>query len=171
MASEDSATYHHTQRGPLCLFLYGAGVGLLILTWVLRHFEPVVLTTCLFCGLWLIFWAGCHHRLTIWDDGDRLAIRYGPVPWPPRKPWWLLYQDIHGVEAGKTTRLESWGMQGFMTKGFIINIWGDSCVTIRLKNGSIRLGSDDAMNLTRFLESKICSQRERANLTDAGEFG
>src|SRR5579863_1692491 len=163
MTSGDSTTYHHTQRGPLCLVLYGVGVALLILTCALRHFEPAVWMTCLLCGLWLIFWAGCHHRLTICDDGDRLAIRYGPVPWPPRKPWWLLYQDIHGVEVGKTTRLESWGMQGFMTNGFIISIWGNACVTIRLKNGSIRLGSDDAESLARFLESKLCRQRERGN--------
>jgi hypothetical protein len=35
------SSYHHTQRAPLCLLLYGLAIAFFVLTWVLQQ-EPVL---------------------------------------------------------------------------------------------------------------------------------
>lgn len=142
------------------MVLAAVGVLFIVLTWALRQFGPIVWMTGPICGLWLLYWAACHQRLTIWDDGDRLAIRYGPLPWPLLRPWWIPYQDIREVDVGKTTELESWGVQGLQKGGFIIHIWGDACVALRFDKAVIRLGTDDAENLAAFLKTKISDRPE-----------
>lgn len=39
--------------------------------------------------------------------------------------------------------------------GWVWNLWGRDCVVVHLKNGTLRIGTNDAPNLCRFLESKI----------------
>jgi len=38
------------------------------------------------------------------------------------------------------------------------NLWGRDCVVLHLKKGVLRVGTDDAENLARFLEGKITAQ-------------
>ncbi len=39
--------------------------------------------------------------------------------------------------------------------GWVWNQWGRDCIVVYLKKGVLRIGTDDASNLCRFLETKI----------------
>jgi hypothetical protein len=43
--------------------------------------------------------------LTIRDEGDCLALRFGPLPLLRKR---IRYADITGVEVGRTTILDGW---------------------------------------------------------------
>lgn len=47
--------------------------------------------------------------------------------------------------------------------GWVWNLWGRDCVVVHLKNGGVlRIGTDDAENLARFLEGKVRTERKNA---------
>jgi len=47
------------------------------------------------------------QSLTVCDEGDRLAICFGPLPLFQRR---FQYDDILGVEIGRTTIMDGWGI-------------------------------------------------------------
>lgn len=143
-------TYHHTQRAPLCLLLYGLAIMLLVLTWVLRQ-EPVLVWVFPVTGLVVLVLAASFHHLTVADEGDNLSISFGPLPLFRRT---FRYDDIEQVEVGKTTLLDGWGIHMSLRGGWVWNLWGWDCVMIRLRNGILRVGTDDAENLARFLRER-----------------
>ena len=107
-------------------------------------------------GLLIAFLAPAFHHLTVEDEGDRLAIRFGPLPLFRRT---VRYADIEKVEVGRTLILDGWGIHYSIRGGWVWNLWGRDCVVVHLKNGGVlRIGTDDAANLARFLEGKIAQQ-------------
>ena len=42
-----------------------------------------------------------------------------------------------------------------MRGGWVWNIWGRNCVVVHLEIGTLRIGSDDAENLSEFLRQRI----------------
>ena len=86
------------------------------------------------------------------DEGDRLAIRFGPLPLFRTS---IRYADIQEVEVGRTLILEGWGIHGSPRGGSVWNLWGRDCVVIHRRKGVLRVGTDDAWNLVRFLKGKI----------------
>jgi hypothetical protein len=68
------------------------------------------------------------------------------------------YDDIRSVETGRTTLLDGWGIHISLRGGWVWNILGRDCVVIRRKHGMIRVGTDDAGNLSRFLNERIQRQ-------------
>ncbi|QDU29015.1 hypothetical protein ETAA8_41220 [Anatilimnocola aggregata] len=145
-------TYHHTQRAPLCLLLYGLAINFLMLTWVLRQ-EPVLAWLFPVTGLIVLVLAASFHHLTEADEGDCLSISLGPLPLFRRT---VRYDDIEQVEVGTTTLLDGWGIHMSLRGGWVWNLWGLTCVVVRFKNGStLRIGTDDAENLVEFLRRKV----------------
>lgn len=59
-------SYHHTQRAPLCLLLYGLGTTFLVLTRVLRQ-EPVLAWVFPVTGLIVLVLATSLHHLAVAD--------------------------------------------------------------------------------------------------------
>ena len=51
--------------------------------------------------------ASAFHQLTVEDQGDHLAIRFGPLPLFRRK---VRYAEIEKVEVGRTLILDGWGI-------------------------------------------------------------
>jgi len=146
--------YSHTQKAPLCLILYGSALACVALAW------PVGETPGFFIGggvgLLIALLAPAFHHLTVEDRGDVLVIRFGPVPLFRRT---VRYTDIEKVEVGRTLILEGWGIHYSIQGGWVWNLWGRDCVVVHFKNGSVlRIGTDDAENLARFLEGKIAQQ-------------
>jgi hypothetical protein len=93
------------------------------------------------------------HHLTVADQGDRLAIRFGPVPLFGRT---VCYADIEKVEVGRTLILDGWGIHYSIRGGWVWNLWGRDRVVVHFKNGgTLRVGTDDAENLARFLNGKV----------------
>ena len=79
--------------------------------------------------------------LTISDEGEWLALRFGPLP-VLRKT--IRYADITGVEVGRTTIIDGWGIHYMPGRGWTYNIWGFGCVKLTLGRKIIRVGTDDA---------------------------
>ena len=146
--------YFHTQRAPLCLIVYGAAVAMLVGAWRAQAERPAALL--LFgTGLVMALLASAFHHLAVVDEGDRLAIRFGPLPLFRRT---VRYADIVKVEIGRTLLLDGWGIHYSMRGGWVWNLWGRDCVVVHLRKGVLRIGTDDASNLAGFLEGKIARQ-------------
>jgi hypothetical protein len=92
------------------------------------------------------------HHLTVEDQGNRLTIRFGPLPLFRRA---VRYHDIEKVEVGRTTILDGWGIHRSIRGGWVWNIWGRDCIVVHLKTSVLRIGTDDAENLVGFLELKM----------------
>lgn len=143
--------YSHKQTAPLCMILYGGGIAAITLAVLLGDYLGVLIAGCV--SLVLLILAPCFHHLTVEDQGDVLAIRFGPVPLFHRT---VRYADIGSVEVGRTLLLDGWGIHLSVRGGWVWNLWGRACVVVRFKDGgTLRVGSDDADDLVAFLRGKI----------------
>jgi len=147
----DHATpgYSHTQTAPLCLILYASALLCFALAVGVGD-TPGDYIAAAVGGVLTLLGPAVHH-LEVEDRGDRLAVRFGPLPLLRRS---VRYTDIVTVEVGRTLVLDGWGVHYSLRGGWVWNLWGRDCVVVRLRNGVLRIGTDDAENLTRFLETK-----------------
>ena len=148
--------YSHTQNAPLCLILYGSALASIALGWMVG--ETLGLNIAGSVGLLIAMLATCFHRLTVQDQGEVLAIRFGPVPLFQRS---VRYADIKSVEVGRTLILDGWGIHISIRGGWVWNLWGRDCVVIHFEKGMLRIGTDDAEALLAFLNGKIRERGER----------
>ena len=131
MAETSTPGYSHRQSAPLCLLLYAVASLFLVLGWVLSV-EPLLRWLFPSIGVLLAVVAASFHHLTVEDRGDRLAVRFGPVPLFRRT---VRYADIGSVEIGQTLLLDGWGIHLSIRGGWVWNLWGRTCVVVRFKNG------------------------------------
>jgi hypothetical protein len=151
LADRNPPGYSHVQKAPLCLILYGSALLCFVLGWIVGDTPGLYIAASV--GLLIALLAPAFHHLTVADQGDRLAIRFGPVPLFGRA---VQYAAITGVEVGRTLILDGWGIHYSIRGGWVWNLWGRDCVVVHLKNGGVvRIGTDDAENLAGFLEGKI----------------
>jgi hypothetical protein len=143
--------YEHTQRAALHYIFYPVIIALLVLTWAGRDRPAIVLVT-LGVAATLILVAMMFQRLTVRDEGERLALRYGPVP-VFRKL--IHYSDITSVEPGRSSVIDGWGIHWIPGRGFTYNIWGLDCAKLVVQGRIVRVGSDDVEDLVAFLRGKI----------------
>lgn len=146
-----AASYRHTQKGPWYILLGGLAVCTLALSW--NHREETVLAAVLggSAALFLLMSAAFQH-LTVEDTGESLSVRFGPVNLFQRS---VSYADIRTVETGRTTILDGWGIHVSLRGGWVWNIWGRDCVVLRLRKGTLRVGTDDVAGLTEFLRCRL----------------
>ena len=90
--------------------------------------------------------------LRIEDEGQRLLVRYGPLPF-----FWtrIEYGEIDSVAPAKSTWIDGWGIHWAPGRGWTYNLWGFDCVELRLGKQTLRLGTDDAERLAVFLAGKV----------------
>lgn len=143
-------TYSHTQKAPLCLLLYGTALACLVPAFATGEMPAIYIAGSV--ALLLTLLAPAFHHLTVIDQGEVLAIRFGPVPLFRRT---VSYADIEKVEIGRTLILDGWGIHVSIRGGMVWNLWGRDCVVVYLKRGVLRIGTDDAENLARFLNQRI----------------
>jgi hypothetical protein len=144
-------TYRHTQKGPWHLVLWSVGAVSVAVAWLVWEQAPVPAVILAGTGLFLLVLGACFDRLTVADEGDRLAIQFGFLPLFRTR---IRYADIRAVEIGRTTLLDGFGIHRSLQGGWVWNIWGWECVVIRHR-GTTRVGTDDAENLATFLKTKI----------------
>ncbi len=143
--------YSHKQTAPLCLILYGVGIAAISVAVLMGDTVGIVIAGSV--SLVLVLLAPCLHYLAVEDQGDVLAVRFGPVPLFRRT---VRYTDIGSVEVGRTLLLDGWGIHLSVGGGWVWNLWGRTCVVVRFKDGgTLRIGTDDTDNLVEFLRSKI----------------
>jgi hypothetical protein len=143
--------YSHTQNAPLCLILYGSALACFALAWIVGDTPGIFIGGGV--GLLIALLAPCFHHLIIEDQGDVLAIRFGPVPLFRRT---VRYADIGSVEIGRTLLLDGWGIHLSIRGGWVWNLWGRTCVVVHFKNGgTLRIGTDDSEMFAEFLRGKV----------------
>jgi hypothetical protein len=148
--------YSHTQKAPLCLLLYGSALACFALARMIGSTPGGIIAVAV--GLLIALLAPAFHHLAVVDEGDWLAIRFGPLPLFHRK---VRYADMEKVEVGRTLFLDGWGIHYSIRGGWVWNLWGRDCVIVHWKHGGVlRIGSDDAENLARFLEERIGQSRK-----------
>jgi len=151
--------YSHTQKAPLCLILYGPALLCFVLAWYVGDAPGIFIGGGV--GLLIALLAPAFHHLEVVDQGERLAIRFGPVPLFRRT---VQYVNIDKAEVGRTTLLDGWGIHYSFRGGWVWNLWGFDCVALHFKNGGVlRIGTDDAENLARFLNSRIRDAETKAH--------
>jgi hypothetical protein len=128
-----------------------------VLGWMLDAVEPIrwLFPT---VGLLLLLLGASFHHLTVEDRGERLAIRFGPIPLFRRS---VRYDDIVSVAVDRSTILEGWGIHLSHRGGWVWNLWGSDCVLVELKRSKLRIGTDDPQGLAEFLRSKMGDDAER----------
>jgi hypothetical protein len=146
-----SSTYVHTQRAPLWLILEATALYFVFAAWLVRTIPGLVLIM-IVVGILMMGLGFAVRHLTVEDEGDHLAIRFGPLRLFRTR---LAYEDIRGVEVGRTLILDGWGIHWSLRGGWVWNLWGRDCVIVHLPRGVFVLGTDDPINLERFLEDKI----------------
>jgi hypothetical protein len=97
--------YSPTQKAPLCLILHGSALACFALAWIVGDTPGIYIGGGV--GLLIALLAPCFHHLIIEDQGDVLAIRFGPVPLFRRT---VRYADVGSVEIGRTLLLDGWGI-------------------------------------------------------------
>jgi hypothetical protein len=143
--------YSHTQKGRLHYLLYVAEAGFLAGAWLARD-QPYPMLMLLGVAALLFLFTQAFHQMTVTDEGEALAVRYGPLPLIRTR---IPYAAITAVERDRTSILDGWGFHWMPGRGTTFNIWGFDCVKLSLGRRVIRIGSDDAENLASFLRSKI----------------
>jgi hypothetical protein len=151
--SETLMNYSHTQRGPVWFFLGLIGVLGLNGAWIARDHLPVAISLVAFGGL-MLFLASCFATLTVRDEGDNLAIRYGPIPLFHKR---IAYESITAAEPTRSALIDGWGIHYIPGRGWTFNLWGWSCVKLTVNGSTIRIGSDDADNLAQFVQTKMAA--------------
>ncbi len=148
----DTPGYSHRQSAPLCLLLYAVAALFLVLGWVLSA-EPLLPWLFPSIGVLLAVVAASFHHLTVADLGDRLAVRFGPLPLFRRT---VRYADIGSVEVGRTLFVDGWGIHYSVRGGWVWNLWGRECVVVHFRDGgTLRIGTDDAKSLAACVRSKL----------------
>jgi hypothetical protein len=145
-----SPPYSHTQNSPFWLILFGLSIPFFVIAWLARE-QPVVAVLMIAIGVLLVLVGLTFHHLTVEDEGDQLAIRFGPFPFLRTS---IPYADIQRVEVGRTMILDGWGIHWNPWHGKVWNVWGRDCVVFHREQGDFRVGSDDAENLAQFLKSR-----------------
>jgi hypothetical protein len=144
--------YDHRQYAPMYWLLLAPAIATTFLIAFLTN-QPEAVAIVVFVNAVLITTAFSFRWLRIVDEGTHLAVRFGPVPVFRRR---IAYADIASAERDLTTVVDGWGIHYVPGRGWTINLWGFDCVKLTRKNGSVlRIGSDDAEGLTRFLRERL----------------
>jgi hypothetical protein len=145
------ANYEHKQTSPLNLILYALGVVQLAAAWLSRS-NPAAAIILSFCAVVMIFAGLCVGYLIVRDEGDFLALRFGPLPIFRRL---IAFSKITAVEPSRSTVLDGWGIHYIPGRGMTYNLWGFDCVKMSVNNRIVRVGTDDVPGLVRFLKEKV----------------
>lgn len=143
--------YDHVQRAPLYWLLMIPGIAVVIFA-ALKWNSPEA-TVFLLLGLLLGALALSFRWLRVCDEGDHLALRYGPLPIFRKR---FRYADIAEAAVDRTSLVDGWGIHWVPGRGWTYNIWGCDCVQLTLTNGrTARVGTDDPAGLAAFLGTRM----------------
>ena len=147
--------YDHTQRGKLQWVCHVSSLFTLLIIVLFIPPEAGMIAYPV-TGLTIAiieFFAFAVITLRIYDHGDHLALRYGPLPIIGKK---ISYQDMATTEPGRSKFIDGWGVHYIPGRGWTYNLWGFACVEITMMDDKvIRVGTDDTDGLHAFLQQRI----------------
>lgn len=143
--------YRHTQHGPWYYIILLVLAFILILDAFLPG-KPVPWWAYLIVAASVALPIFCFTSLTIYDAGDSLMVRFGPIPLIRKR---IPYDAITHVEKGRTTWLDGWGLHYRTGWGWTYNVWGFDCVRVFCDRKIYNLGTDDPDGLLEFLQTKL----------------
>ena len=147
--------YEHTQRAPLHYILIGIAALLAGIAAAASDEPLVVAIVASVAGVFFVL-ALSFRSLEVFDDGQRLRVRFGPLPLFSTS---INYAEITGVEAGQSSLIDGWGIHYVPGRGWLYNLWGFRCVVVHMGNKVVRVGTDDVDRLVAFLNSRIETPR------------
>ena len=140
--------YEHVQRAPLHLLLHVIAASLIVAAWSsMGELWVAALMTGMAVLFSLLGFMFAH--LSVCDLGDSLFIQYGPLPLFGTS---VKYSDIASVAQGRSALIDGWGIHWIPGRGWTFNLWGFDCVELDLNGRMLRIGTDDPVELTRFLK-------------------
>jgi hypothetical protein len=144
-------TYEITQHGRWHYLFFALSATMLAAAWVAREDRTV---TWLLLGLAAVFLlcSLMFASLTIRDEGQWLALRFGPLPVFRKR---FRYADITSAQPDRSKVIDGWGIHYIPGRGWTYNLWGFDCVRLSLGRKVVRVGSDDVQNLAAMLAAKI----------------
>ena len=150
--------YQHTQTGGLHHLIY-AVVGMFVIgAWFVRG-APGLTAIMAITGALILVLAVSLKTLTVQDEGEALAVRFGPAPLFSKT---IAYGDITAVEPDRTKLIDGWGIHYVPWRGWTWNLWGFDCVKLTLGRKVLRIGTDDVENLVAFLQGKLYHGNDRS---------
>ena len=156
--------YAHTQRSPLHWFLIFIAIAFVAFGWQWSDgwagriaFIPI--------GGIVFLLSFCLAQLTVQDEGDFLALRYGPIPLFSKR---IAFAEITEVRVAKSAVVDGWGIHYVPGRGWTYNLWGRDCAELTLGTKTIRVGSDDVENLVAFLEQAMARERSPMERASSG---
>jgi hypothetical protein len=147
--------YEHTQWAPMCWLILLPGLSVLLIGAMLSG-DPDVVVPFIIAGAVLTAAAFSFRSLRVVDEGDQLAIRFGPIPVFRRR---VAYANIVAAEPDRSNVIDGWGIRWVPGRGWTYNLWGFDCVRLTLANGrTIRVGTDDPRSLAQFVQTRIAQE-------------
>ena len=145
-----SMNYEHTQHGRLHHIFFVVTAVMLAGAWLTQG-EPAAAVLVLVVAAVFLVCAMMFGALTVRDEGQWLALRYGPLPVIRKR---IPYARITDFGPDRTKIIDGWGIHYTPGRGWTYNLWGFDCVRLTLGAKVIRIGTDDVDGLARFLKDK-----------------
>jgi hypothetical protein len=146
--------YDHTQSAPL--YWTAVAVALVMLFVAILANDRQATAALLLAGVLIMTLSLTFRSLRVVDEGDALAIRFGPLPLWRRR---IRYERIASVAEDRTSLVDGWGIHWVPGRGWTYNLWGFDCVRLTLTNDStVRIGTDDPEGLAKFLAGRCAAQ-------------
>ena len=143
--------YEHTQRGGFHYILLLFGAVMLAGVWLTHEKPPVPILLAAISAIFFVV-ALAFVRLTVRDAGNRLVLRFGPLPLLGKS---FSYADITEATPDRSRLIDGWGIHWIPGRGWTYNLWGYDCVRLLVGGKTVRIGTDDVDNLAAFLRKKI----------------
>jgi hypothetical protein len=142
-------TYAHTQKGPLWWLVAAVVVASLLVGWVVEESGARLTLAAAAAGFTVL--AATVATLTVRDAGDRLEVRFGPVPlWGTNVP----YDSVRSWRRARSRFIDGWGIHWLPRRGWTFNLWGRDCVEMTTARRRLRVGTDDAEGLARLIAQR-----------------
>ena len=144
-------TYSHTQHAPLHWLLV-AFAGVMIGFATLAPPDPTAaIMLSLLGGAFLVLALSFQH-LKVEDEGDRLRVRFGPLPLFQKT---IRYDRITAARPARSSVIDGWGIHWVPGRGWTWNLWGMDCVELTVGGKVLRIGTDDPEGLAEFVQGKL----------------
>lgn len=149
-------SYSHTQKGILRPILLICGAVCFVIAYCVWE-NPPLTPVFLAVGAACVALAFAFAQLTVCSEGERLAVRFGPMPLFRKV---IPLGEITDVEKTRSTFLAGWGIH-LTRKGWLWNIGGFDCVRVDINGKSMLVGTDDPDGLVAFLKRRIGANSKR----------